>query len=110
VANPGLGGAAKFEELRLIAAMISVKVKLFATLRQQAGWSEKSVEAPAGSTLGDLMKLLMEAYPNLKLTGRAVYAAVNQNYAKPDHPLVAGDEVAIFPPVSGGALECEEAA
>jgi molybdopterin converting factor subunit 1 len=82
--------------------MISVQVKLFATLRQQAGWSEKSIEVAAGSTLGDLMKLLMVTYPNLKLMGRAVYAAVNQNYAKPDHPLAGGDEVAIFPPVSGG--------
>ena len=83
--------------------MITVKVKLFATLRQQAGWSEQRIDAPEGSTLGDLMQLLMEAHPNLKLTGRAVYAAVNQNYAKPEHPLASGDEVAIFPPVSGGA-------
>jgi molybdopterin synthase catalytic subunit len=88
--------------------MISVKVKLFATLRQQAGWSEQAIDAPEGSTLGDLMKLLMASYPNLKLTGRAVYAAVNQNYAKPEHPLAAGDEVAIFPPVSGGNLADEE--
>ena len=84
--------------------MITVKVKLFATLRQQAGWSEQAVEAPQDSTLADLMQQLMATYPNLKLTGRAVYAAVNQNYAKPDHPLASGDEVAIFPPVSGGAL------
>jgi molybdopterin synthase catalytic subunit len=81
---------------------ITVTVKLFATLRQQAGWSEQRISAPTGSTLADLMVLLMEATPGLKLTGRAVYAAVNQNYAKLDCVLSEGDEVAIFPPVSGG--------
>lgn len=84
---------------------IAVKVRLFATLRQQAGWSEQTIQAPSGSTLGDLFALLMEAAPGLKLVGRAVYAAVNQNYAKMDQVLQAGDEVAIFPPVSGGAGE-----
>lgn len=83
---------------------LTVKVKLFATLRQQAGWSEKAVQTPSGSTLGDLMQLLMQEWPNLKLTGRAVYAAVNQNYAKQDRVLQTGDEVAIFPPVSGGTV------
>jgi molybdopterin converting factor subunit 1 len=81
---------------------ITIKVKLFATLRQQAGWAEKSVDAPVGSTLGDLMALLMDGTPQLKLTGRATYAAVNQAYAKSERVLVDGDEVAIFPPVSGG--------
>lgn len=88
--------------------MITVKVKLFATLRQDAGWSEQAIDAPEGSTLGNLMQLLVEATPNLKLTGRAVYAAVNQSYAKPDHVLAEGDEVAIFPPVSGGSFTNEE--
>lgn len=81
---------------------ISVKVRLFATLKQQAGWTENRIDTAEGTTLGELMALLMRMYPDLKLTGRAVYAAVNQNYAKPDHVLGDGDEVAIFPPVSGG--------
>lgn len=84
--------------------MITVKVKLFATLRQEAGWSEQAVSAPEGCTLGNLMQLLAEGTPTLKLTGRAVYAAVNQSYAKGEHVLADGDEVAIFPPVSGGAF------
>jgi len=90
--------------------MITLKVKLFATLRQQAGWSEQAVRAPEGCTLGDLMQLLMAATPDLKLTGRAVYAAVNQSYAKPDHLLAEGDEVALFPPVSGGSSIFQEKA
>ena len=90
-----------------MSGMITVKVKLFATLRQQAGWSEKTMSAPSGSTLGELMQLLMQASPDLKLTGRAVYAAVNQSYAKMERVLLEGDEVAIFPPVSGGAASIE---
>ena len=88
--------------------MITVKVKLFATLRQEAGWSEQAVSAPDDCTLGNLMQLLVEATPNLKLTGRAVYAAVNQSYAKSEHVLIDGDEVAIFPPVSGGSFRAVE--
>jgi molybdopterin converting factor subunit 1 len=83
---------------------ITVTVKLFATLREQAGWTEQKMSASSGSTLGDLVALISEATPNLKLTGRAIYAAVNQGYAKMDHVLKDGDVVAIFPPVSGGAL------
>ena len=82
---------------------ITVRVKLFATLRQQAGWSEQTVEMAAGSTVGDLFALLMQATPALKLAGRATYAAVNQSYVKADRVLAHGDEVAIFPPVSGGS-------
>ena len=81
---------------------ISVTVKLFATLRQQAGWAAQVVRVPSGSTVGELMTILSQATPDLKLTGRAVYAAVNQSYVKQDHLLVDGDVVAIFPPVSGG--------
>jgi len=82
--------------------MIQIKVRLFATLRQQAGWAEQTISAPDGCTLGDLMTLLSQSSPDLKLTGRTVYAAVNQNYVKGDRVLADGDEVAIFPPVSGG--------
>ena len=64
-------------------AGIAVTVKLFATLRQQAGWSEQVLQVPSETTLG-------------------VYAAVNQSYAQMDRVLAEGDVVAIFPPVSGG--------
>ncbi|CAN5577384.1 molybdopterin converting factor subunit 1 [soil metagenome] len=82
--------------------MIQVKVRLFATLRQNAGWKEKTVETPDTTTIGDLLKILEQNYPTLQLTGRSLYAAVNQEYARFDQLLHPGDEVAIFPPVSGG--------
>ena len=83
---------------------MQVKVRLFATLRQNAGWKEKIVEAPDAATISDLLKILEQNFPTLQLTGRSLYAAVNQEYARLDQTLHASDEVALFPPVSGGAF------
>ncbi|MEZ4866829.1 MAG: molybdopterin converting factor subunit 1 [Caldilineaceae bacterium] len=81
---------------------MEVKVLLFATLRQMAGWKEKSIETPAGATLGNLLHQLTEAHPSLNLAERTIYAAVNEEYANRETVLQQGDVVAIFPPVSGG--------
>jgi molybdopterin converting factor subunit 1 len=86
----------------MTSGAMAVTVKLFATLREQAGWAEQKISAPDGMTVGELMALLSETTPNLKLTGRPVYAAVNQSYAQAERVLHDGDVVAIFPPVSGG--------
>jgi molybdopterin synthase catalytic subunit len=82
---------------------MKITVRLFATLRQQAGWKEKIVEVPPASTVAGLMAQLARDEPNLALTGRTLYAAVNMTYAKSEQVLADGDEVAFFPPVSGGS-------
>jgi molybdopterin synthase catalytic subunit len=73
-----------------------VKVRLFAGLRERAGWSQREVEA---ATVGDV-------WPTLELGDEpaGVLYAVNQEYAERDHALADGDEVALIPPVSGGAF------
>lgn len=81
---------------------MQITVRLFATLRQNAGWKEKNVEAAEFTTVSDLLNLLEQQYPTLHLAGRSLYAAVNQEYARLDQMLHNGDEVALFPPVSGG--------
>jgi molybdopterin synthase catalytic subunit len=81
---------------------MQVRVRLFATLRQMAGWSEREIEVPEGSTVGDLMARLEETYPALALKGRTLYAAVNQEYTRGERQLAPGDEIALLPPVSGG--------
>ena len=88
-----------------------INVKLFATLRQRAGWSKQQIELPEGATLGTLMARLSEENPSLDLYNRIVYAAVNAEYGHADQPLADGDDVAFFPPVSGGnfgVLDAEE--
>lgn len=82
---------------------MQVTVRLFATLRQQAGWKEKQFEIAAEATVAELIAQMEQAEPVLSLHGRTLYAAVNMEYAKLEQRLVDGDEVAFFPPVSGGA-------
>ncbi|MFN8439272.1 MAG: molybdopterin converting factor subunit 1 [Caldilineaceae bacterium] len=82
---------------------MQITVRLFATLRQIAGWKEKSFELPDGATLGELLTQMTTVQPELDLNRRVTYAAVNEEYAKLSDSLKSGDTVAIFPPVSGGA-------
>lgn len=81
---------------------MQIQIRLFATLRQLAGWSQQPLELPAGATLNDALTAIDQRFPTLTIGSRTFYAAVNQEYAKGDQVLHDGDEVAIFPPVSGG--------
>jgi molybdopterin converting factor subunit 1 len=82
---------------------MEVQIRLFATLRHQAGWSQQALTLPAGATLRDALAEIDRQYPGLSIGTRTFYAAVNQEYAKGEQALHEGDEVAIFPPVSGGS-------
>jgi molybdopterin synthase catalytic subunit/molybdopterin converting factor small subunit len=75
---------------------VSVRVRLFAGLRERAGWSQREVDA---ATVGDI-------WPALELGDEpnGLLYAVNQVYAERDRALSDGDEVALIPPVSGGAF------
>lgn len=80
-----------------------VRVKLFARLREIVGVGQVESELNEGATVGDLLKALHAEYPRLAdLTSRTIIS-VNQEFVSVDNPLSDGDEVAIFPPVSGGA-------
>ena len=83
-----------------------MKILYFAWLRQKAGTGSEEVDPPAEvRTVGDLMQWVAARRPGfaeaLAAPG-AVRAAVNQDFARPDHPVAPGDEVAFFPPVTGG--------
>ena len=77
-----------------------ITVKLFAGLRERAGWSEREVEA---STVADVWPAL-----GLGEEPSGLLYAVNKEYAERDRPLADGDEVALIPPVSGGAFRLVE--
>lgn len=77
---------------------MAIKVKLFAHLRERYGTGEHSLELPADATVATVWR---------ELTGEAelpshVLAAVNLGYADADTTVSDGDEVAFFPPVTGG--------
>jgi MoaE-MoaD fusion protein len=78
---------------------VRVTVKLFAGLRERAGTGEREVELPAGARVTDV-------WAPLELGDRppGLLYAVNKAYAAPDRTLAEGDEVALIPPVSGGAF------
>jgi len=78
---------------------VRVTVKLFAGLRERAGTGERELELPDGARVADVWAPLElgEQPPGL------LYA-VNKAYAEPARPLAEGDEVALIPPVSGGAF------
>ena len=74
-----------------------VSVKLFAGLRERAGWSERDVGG---------VERVADVWPALALGDEpeGLLYAVNKEYADRDHRLADGDEVALIPPVSGGAF------
>jgi sulfur-carrier protein len=83
-----------------------MKLLYFAWLRAKIGIAEESVDPPAEvATVAALLDWLKRRGPGfaeaLKDT-RIVRVAVNQEYVGWDHPLRPGDEVALFPPVTGG--------
>jgi sulfur-carrier protein len=83
-----------------------VKLLYFAWVRQKIGTAEEVVTPPAEVTdvagLLDWLKARGPGYAEALKDARVVKVAVNQEYVRPDHPLKPGDEVAIFPPVTGG--------
>lgn len=81
---------------------MTVTLALFATLKQKAGWNRKDICLPAGSTVGELLQKLDVDLPMLGLLRIPLYVAVNDEYADSKHRLQDKDEVALFPPVSGG--------
>ncbi len=81
---------------------MTVTVRLFAGLRERAGWSRREIEA---ATVADVWPALsLGDEPN------GLLYAVNRAYAPADRVLSDGDEVAVIPPVSGGAFRLSDAA
>ena len=83
-----------------------MKLLYFAWLRGKIGTGEEEVfPPPEVKTLGDLIDWLKTRGPGYAQAfsdSALIRAAVNQDYARLDHPLSATDEVAFFPPVTGG--------
>lgn len=83
----------------------TVRVRLFAALREQAGWSDRPVAIAEGATVLSLWRQLaplgsdQAAGPALP---SGLRVAINQRFAAADTLLADGDELAFLPPISGG--------
>jgi MoaE-MoaD fusion protein len=81
---------------------VTVRVRLFAALRERAGWSERELDG---------VTRVADVWPALDLGAEppGLLYAVNREYAPPERELADGDEVALIPPVSGGAFRLSDA-
>jgi molybdopterin converting factor subunit 1 len=79
-----------------------VSVRLFATLREEAGVDRVALDLSAGATAEGAWRALVAQHPALAARRPHLTAAVNRKYAPWDGTLADGDEIAFIPPVSGG--------
>ena len=80
-----------------------LKIILFASLRDLVGRSEVELElTDEGTTVREVFNRLKVQFPELKRYEPILLIAVNQEYAGWEQSVTAGDEIAFFPPVSGG--------
>jgi MoaE-MoaD fusion protein len=91
-----------------MAETIIVRVRAFAMLREVLGAAEVAVALPDGADVAALLAELAREHPDAGLAGRRFTTAVNRSYAPPNTILADGDEVALIPPVSGGAAKLFE--
>ncbi len=83
-----------------------MKILYFAWIRSKTGIAAEEVSPPASVTdvasLVAWLKTRGGGFAEALSDPRIVRVAVNQEYAKFNHPVAAGDEIALFPPVTGG--------
>jgi molybdopterin converting factor subunit 1 len=101
-----MGATGTAGTMQAAGAARRVTILYFAWLRERTGRAEEQLDLPHGVT--DLAGLIAHlrarggGYEAAFSLGRVVRAAVNQDFAAPDTPIAAGDEIAFFPPVTGG--------
>jgi MoaE-MoaD fusion protein len=89
---------------------MTVSVRLFAILREHAGRASVEIELPEGATVGDAFDCLAAAPGLGELVERLpLRMAVNREYAGAGTPIAPGDELALIPPISGGAPDADPA-
>lgn len=79
-----------------------MSVRLFATLKDKAGQPRVNIALDGPIAVGDFVEKLGAKYPHLAATLASSIVAVNRTYAEKNTIIQPGDEVALFPPVSGG--------
>lgn len=89
------------------AEEIQVRIKFFGPAKDLTGCEETVLNLPKGSPLSEAINILLSTFPNLTERLHHYRFAVNTDYADENTILEDGDEIALIPPVSGGAIETE---
>jgi|SRR5215471_18937550 len=87
----------------MMTQKVSVHVLFFGGARDAVGAEEIELTLDSPASAANARAHLITHYPSLQRFGNSLLIAVNQEYAASDQSLNDGDELAIFPPVSGGA-------
>ena len=83
---------------------MNVRVRLFARYRELAGASELDLDVPAKSTALDVFDRVAERFPDMRSMRDSTLMAIDADYVRPHTELRDGEELALMPPVSGGAI------
>lgn len=84
---------------------MNIRVLFFGAARDAVGANQLDLELEAPATVSSAFQSLKERFGKLERFGRSLLFAVNQEYATPDAQLKENDELAVFPPVSGGSQD-----
>jgi len=87
--------------------VVHIRVLFFGLLKDICGGSEARLDLPEGATAGAVFDHYAVAFPKLRSMASSIVIARNHEFATTREPLAEGDEVALLPPVSGGALTHE---
>lgn len=82
---------------------MTITILFFATLKERAGMTRDRLELPDGSRVRDLKAVLKQRFPALDEALPSVLVSINREFAFDEDLVPEGAEVALFPPVSGGA-------
>lgn len=86
---------------------VSIRVLFFGGARDVVDTNPLDISLDAPATVATAFRYLAERFTQLERFGRSLLFAVNQEYATPDTQLKENDELAVFPPVSGGSTVCD---
>ncbi len=83
-----------------------MKLRYFAWVRERVGKTEEDIAVPSGvTTVGELMVWLAsrgEEYAHAFANPKVIRAAIDRTHVKPQAPIKGADEIAFFPPMTGG--------
>ncbi len=79
-----------------------VSVRLFARLKERVGATQIDIDVQEPATVSTLLRVIYSQYPVLQQHSSSLLVSINQEFADDSHPIAEGDEIALFPPVSGG--------
>jgi molybdopterin synthase catalytic subunit len=88
---------------------ITVNVLFFGAARDATGTEEAQLNLHPPHDSQNAFEQVLAAYPALRRFGNSLLFAVNQEYSRPDRKISEGDELAVFPPVSGGSASIRPA-